>query len=128
MPDGSVFAMTNVAPFLGIIALALFASNLGHRIQRHDPMQFVTEPNRIKVLAGNFAALASFVNIGSRQRWQPVSASRVCTLPDTAVVCPAGESISPGARRLTRPARLDWSVLGVYAPVPRVSDSGTPHG
>jgi len=65
LPEGSVFAITNVAGFLGIIALALFASNLAGEFNKGTiRMLFVTEPNRLKVLAGKFAALASFVALG----------------------------------------------------------------
>ncbi|HSM43650.1 MAG TPA: ABC transporter permease [Acidimicrobiia bacterium] len=65
MPEGSVFAITNVAGFLGIVALALFASNLAGEFNKGTiRMLFVTEPNRLKVLAGKLAALVSFVAIG----------------------------------------------------------------
>ncbi len=65
LPDGSVFAITNVASLLGIIALALFASNLAGEFNKGTiRMLFVTEPNRLKVLAGKLAALASFVAVG----------------------------------------------------------------
>lgn len=61
LADGSVAGVTNVATFLGIIVLALFASNLaGEFAQGTIRMLFVTEPRRIKVLAGKLAALASF--------------------------------------------------------------------
>lgn len=60
--EGSVFAITNVSGFLGIIALSLFASSLaGEFIKGTIRMLFVTEPNRLVVLGGKIAALASFV-------------------------------------------------------------------
>jgi len=56
-----VVSITHVATFLGIIALALFASNLAGEFTRGTiRMLFVTEPRRIKVLAGKLAAMASF--------------------------------------------------------------------
>jgi ABC-2 type transport system permease protein len=65
LPEGSVFAVTNVSGFLGIIALALFASNLAGEFTKGTiRMLFVTEPNRLKVLAGKIAALASFIAAG----------------------------------------------------------------
>jgi ABC-type transport system involved in multi-copper enzyme maturation permease subunit len=65
LPDGSLFATTQVASFLGIIALALFASNLAGEFTKGTiRMLFVTEPKRLKVLAGKLAALASFVAVG----------------------------------------------------------------
>jgi hypothetical protein len=64
MTDGSVFAITNVSGFLGIVALALFASNLAGEFKGTIRMLFVTEPNRLKVLAGKVGALASFVAVG----------------------------------------------------------------
>lgn len=61
LTDGSVFAVTRVATFLTIIALALFASNLAGEFSKGTiRMLFVTEPRRIKALAGKLAALASF--------------------------------------------------------------------
>ncbi len=61
LADGSVFAITHVATFFSIIALALFASNLAGEFSKGTiRMLFVTEPRRIKVLAGKLAALASF--------------------------------------------------------------------
>jgi ABC-2 type transport system permease protein len=65
LPEGSVFAVTNVSGFLGIIALTLFASNLAGEFTKGTiRMLFVTEPNRLKVLAGKVAALASFIAVG----------------------------------------------------------------
>lgn len=65
LPDGSMFAMTQVASLLGVIALGLFASNMAGEFNKGTiRMLFVTEPNRIKVLAGKLAALASFVALG----------------------------------------------------------------
>jgi len=62
LPDGSMFAITQMAIFLAIIALALFASNLAGEFTKGTiRMLFVTEPNRLKVLAGKLAALCSFV-------------------------------------------------------------------
>lgn len=61
LTDGSVFAITRVATFFSIIALALFASNLASEFSKGTiRMLFVTEPRRMKVLAGKLAALASF--------------------------------------------------------------------
>jgi ABC-2 type transport system permease protein len=60
-PDGSVFAATNVASFLGVIALSLFASNLAGEFSKGTLRTlFVAEPSRIKVFAGKIAALVSF--------------------------------------------------------------------
>ncbi|MGH8948833.1 MAG: hypothetical protein ACRDXF_08235, partial [Acidimicrobiia bacterium] len=65
LPEGSVFAVTNLASMLGVVALALFASNLAGEFSKGTiRMLFVTEPNRIKVLAGKLAALASFIVVG----------------------------------------------------------------
>lgn len=65
LPDGSVFAMTNLASMLGVVALALFASSMAGEFNKGTiRMLFVTEPNRLKVLAGKLAALASFVVLG----------------------------------------------------------------
>ena len=65
LADGSMFAMTQVAVFIGIIALALFASSLAGEFNRGTiRMLFVTEPKRIKLLAGKLSALASFVALG----------------------------------------------------------------
>ena len=64
LPDGSLFTITQMAIFLGIIVLALFASNLAGEFNKGTiRMLFVTEPNRLKVLAGKLAALASFVAV-----------------------------------------------------------------
>jgi ABC-type transport system involved in multi-copper enzyme maturation permease subunit len=64
LSDGAVFAITQAATFLGIIAIALFASNLAGEFNKGTiRMLFVTEPNRLKVLAGKLAALGSFVAI-----------------------------------------------------------------
>jgi len=63
--DGSIFAVTNLASMLGIVALALFASSMAGEFNKGTiRMLFVAEPNRIKVLAGKLAALASFVAVG----------------------------------------------------------------
>jgi len=63
--DGSVFASTNLASMLGIVALALFASSMAAEFNKGTiRMLFVAEPNRIKVLAGKLAALALFVAAG----------------------------------------------------------------
>ena len=63
--DGSVFASTNLASMLGIVALALFASSMAAEFNKGTiRMLFVAEPNRIKVLAGKLAALALFVVVG----------------------------------------------------------------
>jgi ABC-2 type transport system permease protein len=65
LPEGAVFAVTSVGGFLGIIALALFASNLAGEFAKGTiRMLFVTEPNRLKVLVGKLAALTSFVAAG----------------------------------------------------------------
>lgn len=60
--DGSIVAFTHSATFLGIIALALFASNLAGEFGKGTiRMLFVTEPRRLRVLWGKLAALGSFV-------------------------------------------------------------------
>lgn len=65
MANGSVFAITNLASMLGIVALALFASSMAGEFNKGTiRLLFVTEPNRLKVLAGKLAALASFIVIG----------------------------------------------------------------
>ena len=62
MPEGSVFVVTDMAAFFGIVALALFASNLAGEFHKGTiRMLFVTEPNRLEVLAGKLLALSSFV-------------------------------------------------------------------
>ncbi len=62
MPEGSVFVVTDMAVFLGIVALALFASNLAGEFHKGTiRMLFVTEPNRLKVLADKVLALTTFV-------------------------------------------------------------------
>jgi ABC-2 type transport system permease protein len=59
-PDGSVFAATNVASFLGVIALSLFASSVAGEFSKGTlRVMFVAEPNRVKVLLGKIAALVS---------------------------------------------------------------------
>jgi ABC-type transport system involved in multi-copper enzyme maturation permease subunit len=51
-----------MAAFLGIVALALFASNLAGEFNKGTiRMLFVTEPNQLMVLAGKLLALTSFV-------------------------------------------------------------------
>ena len=65
LPDGSLFAITQMVSFLGIIALALFASSLAGEFNKGTiRMLFVTEPNRLKLLAGKLSALASFIAVG----------------------------------------------------------------
>ena len=65
LSDGSVFAVTNLASMLGVVALALFASSMAGEFNKGTiRMLFVTEPNRLKVLAGKLAALVSFVVVG----------------------------------------------------------------
>lgn len=60
--EGSILVVTDMAVFLGIVALALFASNLAGEFHKGTiRMLFVTEPNRLKVLAGKLLALSSFV-------------------------------------------------------------------
>ncbi len=60
--EGSILVVTDMAVFLGIVALALFASNLAGEFNKGTiRMLFVTEPNRLKVLAGKLLALTSFV-------------------------------------------------------------------
>lgn len=82
LPEGSVFAITSVGGFLGIIALALFASNMAGEFNKGTiRMLFVTEPKRLKLLAGKVAALASFVAIG-------VGATLVATLGAGALMAP----------------------------------------
>jgi ABC-2 type transport system permease protein len=63
--EGSILVVTDMAVFLGIVALALFASNLAGEFSRGTiRMLFVTEPNRLKVLAGKVLALTTFVAVG----------------------------------------------------------------
>jgi len=82
LPEGSVFAITSVGGFLGIIALALFASNLAGEFNKGTiRMLFVTEPNRLKLLAGKVAALISFVAVG-------VAATLVATVGVGALLAP----------------------------------------
>jgi ABC-type transport system involved in multi-copper enzyme maturation permease subunit len=65
LSDGSVFAITNLASMLGVVVLALFASSMAGEFNKGTiRMLFVTEPNRLKVLSGKLAALASFVVVG----------------------------------------------------------------
>jgi ABC-type transport system involved in multi-copper enzyme maturation permease subunit len=65
MPEGSVFSITNLASLLGIVALALFAASMAGEFNKGTiRMLFVTEPNRLKVLAGKLAALTTFVVVG----------------------------------------------------------------
>ena len=60
--EGSILVVTDMAVFLGIVALALFASNLAGEFSKGTiRMLFVTEPNRLKVLAGKVLALTTFV-------------------------------------------------------------------
>lgn len=64
-PDGSVFAISQMGTFLGVIALALFASNFAAEFSRGTiRLLFVTEPSRLKVLAGKLSALGSFAALG----------------------------------------------------------------
>ena len=61
LPEGSVLVVTDMAVFYGIVALALFASNLAGEFNKGTiRMLFVTEPNRLKVLSGKLLALATF--------------------------------------------------------------------
>ncbi|WP_052667179.1 ABC transporter permease subunit [Nitriliruptor alkaliphilus] len=65
MPEGSILVATDMAGFFGVVALALFASNLAGEFHKGTiRMLFVTEPNRLKVLAGKLLALSSFVAAG----------------------------------------------------------------
>ena len=65
LPEGSILVVTDMAAFYGIVALALFASNLAGEFNKGTiRMLFVTEPNRLKVLAGKVLALTSFVAAG----------------------------------------------------------------
>jgi len=65
LPEGSILVVTDMAVFLGIVALALFASNLAGEFSKGTiRMLFVTEPNRLKVLAGKILALTTFVAAG----------------------------------------------------------------
>lgn len=64
LADGSLFAISQMAIFLSIIVLALFASNVAGEFNKGTiRMLFVTEPSRLKVLTGKLAALASFVGV-----------------------------------------------------------------
>ena len=84
-PQRLVFAITSVGGFLGIIALALFASNLAGEFNKGTiRMLFVTEPNRLKLLAGKIAALISFVAVG-------VAATLVATIGVGALLAPGQE-------------------------------------
>jgi ABC-type transport system involved in multi-copper enzyme maturation permease subunit len=65
LPEGSILVVTDMAAFYGIVALALFASNLAGEFNKGTiRMLFVTEPNRLKVLAAKVLALTSFVAAG----------------------------------------------------------------
>ena len=82
LPEGPLFAITNVSGFLGIVALALFASSLAGEFNKGTiRMLFVTEPNRLKVLAGKLAALTSFVGVG-------VAATLAATIGVGALMAP----------------------------------------
>jgi ABC-2 type transport system permease protein len=60
--EGSVLVVTDMGAFFGIVALALFASNLAGEFTKGTiRMLFVTEPRRLEVLAGKLLALSSFV-------------------------------------------------------------------
>ncbi len=62
--DGAVVAITQASTFLGIIALALFASSVAGEFTKGTiRMLFVTEPNRLKVWGGKLTALVSFTAI-----------------------------------------------------------------
>jgi ABC-2 type transport system permease protein len=64
-PEGSILVATDMAGFFGVVALALFASNLAGEFHKGTiRVLFVTEPNRLKVLAGKILALTSFVVAG----------------------------------------------------------------
>lgn len=82
LPEGAVFAITSVGGFLGIIALALFASNIAGEFNKGTiRMLFVTEPNRLKVLGGKLVALVSFVALG-------VAATLIATVAVGALLAP----------------------------------------
>lgn len=84
LPDGSVFAATNVASFLGVIALSMFASSVAGEFSNGTlRMLFVAEPNRIKVFVGKIAALVSF--------------TVVAVAATLAVSIAAGALMAPGA-------------------------------
>lgn len=64
LADGSVFPMTQMALLIGVVTLAMFASNLAGEFSRGTiRLLFVTEPNRLKVIGGKLAALASFTGL-----------------------------------------------------------------
>ncbi len=83
LPKGTVFSVTSVGGFLGIIALALFASNFAGEFTKGTiRMLFVTEPNRLKVLTGKLTALASFIAAG-------VAATLAVSIAAGAALAPA---------------------------------------
>lgn len=64
LADGAALPIAQAATFLTIIGLALFATNLAGEYHTGTiRVLFVTEPNRLRVLAGKLAALGSFVAI-----------------------------------------------------------------
>ncbi|MEX1271789.1 MAG: hypothetical protein WD990_11745 [Acidimicrobiia bacterium] len=69
-----------MAILVSVIALGLFASNFaGEFGQGTIRLLFVTEPNRVKVLAGKLAALGSFVTAG-------VAAALVASVAASALI------------------------------------------
>ena len=98
-PDGSIFAVTNVASFLGVIGLALFASNLAGEFTKGTLRTlFVAEPDRLKVFAGKITALASFL------------VAAVAATVATSVI--AGVLMAPGAGV---PTSAWWTSEGLAA-------------
>lgn len=62
LPDGSILVVTDMAASDGIVALALFASNLaGERNRGAIQMLCETEPNRLMVLASKVLALTTVI-------------------------------------------------------------------
>lgn len=81
--DGALFSVTRLASFLGVFALALFASNLAGEFSRGTIRSlFVAEPRRLTLLAGKLAALASFMGV-----W--LAAALVASVGLGAVLAPA---------------------------------------
>jgi len=64
LPEGSILVVTDMAAFYGIVALALFASSLAGEFNKGTIRTlFVTEPNRLKMLAGKVLALTTFIAV-----------------------------------------------------------------
>ena len=60
-PDGWVIGIHSSASFIGLIALALFATNIAREYEKGTiRILLVAEPRRLKLMAGKLLALASF--------------------------------------------------------------------